>query len=121
MIGDIADKVNADDGLVRRGRFLTLDFLVGVDDTDYIIRVDKGRIASITERTKAMVTGQFGIRAKSDVWTEFWRPVPRRDYHDLFSMFAAGVAQIDGDITPFMQNIRYFKDVLAKPRAAGVA
>jgi hypothetical protein len=116
MIETIKDRVNQDTGLVRRGRYVTLDFLVGVGAADYIFRIDQGRIESITPRTKAMVSGHFAIRATNDVWTEFWKPIPRRDYHDLFSMFAAGRAQIDGDVTPFMQNIRYFKDVLAAPR-----
>ncbi|MBL4721686.1 MAG: hypothetical protein JKY20_11220 [Alphaproteobacteria bacterium] len=116
MIETIMDRVNKNAGLVRRGRYVTLDFLVGIGDVDYIFRIDRGRIESVTPRTKAMVTGHFSIRAADDVWAEFWKPMPRRDYHDLFSMFAAGRAQLDGDVTPFMQNIRYFKDVLAAPR-----
>ncbi|MFT6580410.1 MAG: hypothetical protein ACJAU6_000839 [Alphaproteobacteria bacterium] len=119
MIETIKNRVNQDAALVRRGRYVTLDFLVGVGEADYIFRIDQGRIESITPRTKAMVSGHFAIRAASDVWIEFWKPIPRRDFHDLFSMFAAGRAQIDGDVTPFMQNIRYFKDVLAAPRPIG--
>ncbi|MGY8936928.1 MAG: hypothetical protein ACKVG6_12710 [Alphaproteobacteria bacterium] len=118
MIDKILDRVNGDVALVRRGRYVTLDFLVGVGDQDYIFRIDQGRIESISLRDKAMNSGHFTIRAGTDVWTEFWRHTPRRDYHDLFSMFAAGRAQIDGDVTPFMQNIRYFKDVLTTPRVA---
>jgi hypothetical protein len=118
MIDKILDRVNGDVALVRRGRYVTLDFLVGVGDQDYIFRIDQGRIESISLRDKAMHSGHFTIRAGTDVWTEFWRHTPRRDYHDLFSMFAAGRAQIDGDVTPFMQNIRYFKDVLTTPRVA---
>ena len=118
MIDKIMDRVNGDAALVRRGRYVTLDFLVGVGDEDYIFRIDRGRIESVAPRDKAMNSGHFTIRAEADVWAEFWRPMPRRDFHDLFSMFAAGRAQIDGDVTPFMQNTRYFKDVLATPRAA---
>ena len=33
------------------------------------------------------------------------------------SMFAAGIATIDGDLLPFMQNLQYFKDLLAVLRA----
>lgn len=117
MIDKIMDRVNGDAALVRRGRYVTLDFLVGVGDQDYIFRIDRGRIDFILPRDKAMNSGHFTIRAGADVWAEFWHHTPRRDCHDLFSMFAAGRAQIDGDVTPFMQNIRYFKDVLTTPRA----
>ena len=116
MIDKIMDRVNGDAALVRRGRYVTLDFLVGVGEAEYVFRIEKGRISSIVPRDKAMNSGHFTIRAESDTWAEFWKPLPCRDYHDLFSMFAAGNAHIDGDVTPFMQNIRYFKDVLAKPR-----
>jgi hypothetical protein len=42
--------------------------------------------------------------------------VPRRDHHDLWAMLAARIATIDGDLLPLMQNLQYFKDVLAAPR-----
>lgn len=119
MIDTIMDRVNGDAALVRRGRYVSLDFLVGVGGAEYIFRIDRGRIEFIAPRDKAMTSGHFTIRAESETWAEFWKPTPRRDYHDLFSMFAAGTAQLDGDVTPFMQNIRYFKDVLATPRPSG--
>ena len=33
-------------------------------------------------------------------------------------MVADGVASFDGDLLPLMQNLQYFKDVLASPRPA---
>ncbi len=42
--------------------------------------------------------------------------MPRRDYHDVWSMLPKGLARIDGDLVPLMQNLQYFKDVIAAPR-----
>lgn len=116
MIEDIAERVNRDAGLVRRGRRVDLAFLVGVGDTDYIVTVRGGRIEAVAPRRLPTETGRFSIRAASDVWADFWRPVPPRGRHDLFSMVAAGLAELDGDLLPLMQNLQYFKDVLASPR-----
>ena len=33
-------------------------------------------------------------------------------------MLAAGILKIDGDLLPLIQNLQYFKDVLAAPRDA---
>ncbi len=118
MIEVLAEKVNADPGLVRRGHYVSLDFLVGVGETDYIVAVREGRIVATNERRLPMDSVSFAIRAERDVWNEHWKPIPRRDRHDLFSMVAAGLATLDGDLLPFMQNLQYFKDVLAAPRTA---
>ena len=69
-------------------------------------------------RRLATSTGRFTIRAATPAWEEFWKPVPRRDHHDLWSMLAAGILKIDGDLLPLIQNLQYFKDVLAAPRDA---
>ena len=51
------------------------------------------------------------------VWEEHWRPMPKRDYHDIWSMLPKGLATIDGDLLPLIQNLQYFKDVIASLRA----
>lgn len=116
MIDRIRDRVNADDALVRRGRYVSLSFLVGVGEEDYVVTIEQGRVASVERRSLATGTGRFTIRAAAPVWNEFWKPLPKRSHHDLWAMLAAGIAKIDGDLLPLMQNLQYFKDVLAAPR-----
>lgn len=116
MIGKIAEKVNADTALVRRGRYVSLAFLVGVGEAEYIVAVREGHIESVAPRRLPTETGIFSVRAAADVWDEHWKPVPKRDRHDLFNMVSAGLATLDGDLLPLMQNLQYFKDVLASPR-----
>ena len=119
MLESIQDRVNDDAALVRRGRWVSLDFLVGIGDADYIVSIDAGRVLSVEHRRLATQSGVFTIRAARETWEEHWRPMPRRDYHDLWSMLPKGLAQIDGDLLPLMQNLQYFKDVLASPRPKG--
>ena len=116
MIERLFDLVNADEALVRRGRFLTCDFLIEVGDTPYHVSVASGRIASVTRGPAPMRPWRFAIRASEDAWREFWQPVPRAGSHDLFALTRFGRARIEGDLQPLMANLRYVKDVLEKPR-----
>jgi hypothetical protein len=119
MIERLFDLVNADAALVRRGRFLTTDFLVEVGDVPFQVSVQDGRIASVTRGPAAARPWRFAIRASAEAWREFWQPVPRPGYHDLFALTRFGHARIEGDLRPLMANLRYIKDVLAAPRRLG--
>ena len=116
MIERLSDLVNVDEGLVRRGRFLTTDFLVEVGETPYHVSVERGRIVSVTRGPALMRPWRFAIRASEDAWREFWQPVPRPGYHDLFALTRFGHARVEGDLQPLMANLRYIKEVLAAPR-----
>jgi hypothetical protein len=118
MIESMAERVNADDALVRRGRWVDLSFLLGIGETEYMITIREGRVERVAPRGLATETGRFSIRAEEATWREFWRPVPKRDYHDIWSMLPKGLASLDGDLLPLIQNLQYFKDVLAAPRAS---
>ena len=116
MFKRIKQKVNNDAALLHRGRFVNLDFLVGVGDTDYVVAVREGRIEPIEERRLPTHTGVFSVHATTAAWEAHWQLMPRRGRHDLFSMVADGAATFEGNLLPLMQNLQYFKDVLASPR-----
>ncbi len=117
MIERLVELVNGDAALVRRGRYVSLAFLWGIGDDDYIVEIARGRVVSVDKRALATNSGRFTVRAPAEVWAEFWRPLPKRNHHDLFSMLSVGLAEVDGDVVPLMQNLQYFKDLLAAPRA----
>jgi hypothetical protein len=116
MIERLFDLVNADAALVRRGRFLTCDFLVEVGEVPYHVSVECGRIASVTRGPALMRPWRFAIRASEEAWYQFWQPVPRSGYHDLFALTRFGHARVEGDLHPLMANLRYVKEVLEAPR-----
>lgn len=113
----LPDLVNGNDALVRRGRYLTTSFIVGVGDTDWLIEIDRGRIATVATDPLLMANTQFSIRAPEAAWNAFWEAMPRPGFHDIFAMTKSGTAVIEGDFHPFMANLRYFKELLAAPRA----
>ncbi len=89
MLDTVADLVNADADLVRRGRFLSTTFLVEVGATAYLVHVREGRIARVERGPFLMREWSFALRASEEAWRRFWEPVPAPGYHDFFAMSRA--------------------------------
>ncbi len=121
VLEKLADLVNADAALVRRGRFLTTTFLVEVGDIAWLVRVVEGRIASVEKGPFLMRAWTFAVRAPAEAWRRFWEPVPPPGYHDIFAMTRIGGARVEGDLQPLMAHLRFVKDVLAAPRRRAAA
>jgi hypothetical protein len=108
--------VNADADLVRRGRFLTCDFELGIGATVLAVRIENGRIASVARGPFLLKSWDFAIRMPADTWLKFLAPVPEPGWHDVMALTKSGAARIEGNLQPFMANLQYVKDVLAAPR-----
>lgn len=116
MIEKLPDLVNGDAALVRRGRWLTTDFMVEVGPEQHLVRVEQGRIAEVRPITVNLVPWRFAVRAEADVWRRFWRPVPEPGYHDVIALMRYGRMRLEGDLQPMMANLLYIKAVLESPR-----
>jgi len=116
VLDQLADLVNADAGLVRRGRYLSTTFLVETGSIAWLVSVHEGRVTRVERGPFLMRAWSFAVRASEDAWRRFWEPVPAAGWHDLFAMTKGGHASVEGDLRPLMANLRYVKDVLAKPR-----
>ncbi len=44
MLETLKERVNADAGLVRRGRWVDLTFLIGIGEADYLVTIREGRV-----------------------------------------------------------------------------
>lgn len=112
----LAELVNADAALVRRGRYLSTTFLVETGATAWLVTVHEGRVERVERGPFLMRAWSFAVRASEDAWRRFWEPVPAAGWHDLFAMTKGGQATVEGDLRPLMANLRYVKDVLGKLR-----
>ena len=118
VLGHLAELVNVDAGLIRRGRYLSTTFLVETGPTAWLVSVDEGRVTRVERGPFLMRAWSFAVRAPEDAWRRFWAPVPAAGWHDIFAMTKGGHAVVEGDLRPLMANLRYVKDVLAKPRGS---
>jgi hypothetical protein len=121
MIERMAELVNDDAWLVKRGRLFNDTFAIGVDGVDYLIRVANGRIESVEKGPHVMRSWTFAIRADAKTWETFWQSVPPPGFHDIFALLRKGLIALDGDLQPMMAHLLYIKLMLAKPREIAAA
>ncbi len=112
----LAADVNADAALVRRGRYLNLDFLLGIGDETHYFTISHGKVAAVAPGPALLRSRRFAIHIEAAAWAQFRHPVPRPGYHDLFAMCKRGEARIEGELHPLMANLRYFKELLSLAR-----
>jgi hypothetical protein len=108
--------LSAEQDLIRRGRWLGVDCRVEVGGEPFFLSIRDGNLAALERGPRLMRSAAFTVRATDEAWTNHWKPVPDPGWHDLFALAKRGAASIDGDLRPFLQNLQYFKDLLALPR-----
>jgi hypothetical protein len=121
VIETLRERVNADEALVRRGRYLTTTFLLEVGETAWLISIFEGRIVSVTRGPFVMPSSSFALRAPAAEWEKFFLGKPPPGSNDLMAMVRRRVLTTEGDLQVFMAHLRYFKEALAKLRPAGAA
>lgn len=121
MIETLQQRVNADPGLVRRGRYLTTIFLLEVGTTPWLVSIFEGRIVSVTRGPFVMPSSSFALRAPEDEWKKFWSRRPPPGSNDLLALIKRRVLKAEGDLQIFMANLRYFKEALGKLREGAAA
>jgi hypothetical protein len=119
MIDALMARVNGDEALVRRGRFLTTVFLLESGQSAWLISIFEGRIVSVTPGPFVMPSSSFALRAPEEEWTKFWSKRPPPGSNDLMALIKRRVLKAEGNLAVFMANLRYFKEALAKLRQAG--
>ena len=74
-----ARRVNEDRVLPVIGRFFSVRFVLGIDDTDFLCEVRRGKIERISEGLVPSDMGyEFALRAPSAAWMKFSQKVPPR-------------------------------------------
>jgi hypothetical protein len=109
--------LEADHALLRAGRWLNVDCLLGPIGRPFLVSIRQGRIAEMSAAPKLMPSWRFSYTASSRAWMEYWRLEPRPGWHDLLALTKRGEAFLEGDLHPFMTHLQYFKDLLALPRS----
>ena len=112
-----ARRVNEDRRLPVIGRFFTSRFVIGVDETDYLIDVRGGKIQRISEGLAPNDMGfEFGLRAASGAW----QPTPPPMFNDIWAMAHPLHRHliIVGNQMPFWQNLRALSHMLSLMRVA---
>ncbi len=111
----IPELIERDPDLIRRGRFLTADCLIGIGAIAVYAAFRGGRM-TLSHGAAPMRSWRFAIRAEAASWERLWAKLPEPGWHDLLALAKNGNAVIEGDLQPLMANLQYVKDVLTLPR-----
>ena len=117
IIEQLPPAANACPGLVRLGRHCDVEFLIEVGHRAFQIAVQGGRVTAVHPGPLEMRAWRFAIRAGEAAWREFWSPVPRPGFNDIFAMASRGHARIEGDVGALLEHLRYLKEVVQLPRS----
>jgi hypothetical protein len=112
----LPDLLAADTELCRRGRWLAVDCRIEIGAEPFHLMIREGELAALERGPRLLRAVAFSIRGTDEAWQRHWRKVPEPGWHDLFALTKRGVAALDGDLRPLLQNLQYFKDLLALPR-----
>lgn len=116
LMAKLPELVNGDAVLQLRGRYLYADLMMEIGGTPYYVTVADGRVTRCDRGPLIMRSWAFAVRGAEPVWREFWRPMPRPLFHDIFALAKRGEFRIEGDVRPLMTGVLYFKGLLAAPR-----
>jgi hypothetical protein len=117
----LPDLLSHDADLQRRGRWLSVDCRIDVGDEPFHLSFRDGVLEAFERGPRLMRSSTFRVGATVDTWTRYWQAIPAPGWHDLFALAKVGAASMDGDLRPLMQNLQYFKDLLALPRGVAEA
>jgi hypothetical protein len=115
----IPGRVNADPHLLWRGRTLSVDCLVQIGSTAFLLRIDRGSIRECRTELPLPCSWDLAVRGTLQAWTALWQDPPPPRWHDLFALSKRGEMSIEGNLQPLFAHLQYFKDVLALPRHGG--
>ena len=112
----LPDLLSKDADLLRRGRWVNLECRVDVGDEPFHLTLKEGELAALDRGPRLMRSTVFTVRGTDEAWRQHWQAMPAPGWHDLFALTKRSAASLEGDLRPLLQNLQYFKDLLALPR-----
>lgn len=99
--------------LQRLGALFNETVLLAIDEDDYILHFEKGRLVNIEHNPSLKASWRFSFRTDVDALNKFWAPMPKPGFHDIFGLVKIKRGSVDGDILCLVKNLRFFKEFMA--------
>lgn len=114
-----ARRVNDDRIMPVIGRFFTARFGLGIDDTEYLVEMHRGKVVRVAEGLVPNDMGtEFALKASASAWSKFAQEIPPPMFNDIWAMAHPLHKQlvIEGNQLPFWQNLRALTHMLSLMR-----
>ena len=112
----LPDLLSHEVDLLRRGRWVNVDCRIDIGTEPFHLTLNDGALAAFERGSRLMRSTAFTVRGTEEAWQQHWQAMPAPGWHDLFALTKRGAASLEGDLRPLLQNLQYFKDLLALPR-----
>lgn len=110
------DQLNRSEHLNRLGRLFSETVLLEVDGDEFYLHFEKGRLERVEPGPSRKTPWRFALRTDRAALEEFWKPIPKPGFHDIFGFVKIGRGRVDGDILSLVKNLRFFKEFMALAR-----
>jgi hypothetical protein len=115
-IAGLAEFVNIDPALLRRGRYLNAICQLDIGADTFLLRIVDGRIAELRRGPFVTPSATFAIAGDAEVWRRLLACDPPPGDHDLLAFVKRRELRLVGDLHPLMSHLLYFKGVLGHLR-----
>src|SRR5687767_16028743 len=102
VLEQLAELVNADAGLVRRGRYHSTTFLVETGATAWLVSVHEGRVTRVERGPFLLRAWSIAVRAPVDDWRRVCDAVPAGGWLGLFALAKGRGATGGRDLLPVL-------------------
>ena len=111
-LADLAELVDRDPTLLRRGRYLNTTCRLDIGDKTVLLRIVDGRITETWTGPFVTPSAAFAISGKTAIWRRFLAADPPPGDHDLLAFIKRRELTLSGDLHPLMSHLLYFKSLL---------
>jgi hypothetical protein len=115
-IAGLAEFVNADPALLRRGRYLNTICQLDIGADTFLLRIVDGRIAELRRGPFVTPSAAFAISGDAEIWCRLLASDPPPGDHDLLAFVKRRELRLVGDLHKLMAHLLYFKGVLGHLR-----
>ncbi len=110
---EIMDTLRRNPELMRRTRFVSLEFGLAIDEQTYRVSVQPNAV-SVLPPPQTETELPFVIAASRTTWQEYAASEPRPGFNDVIAMAESGNGTIRGNnLLPFFSNLLLVKGVVA--------
>jgi hypothetical protein len=113
ILAKMQSRLNDSPHLLRLGRLFSETVLLEVDGAEFYLTFRDGILEQIVEGPSRKTPWRFAFRTDREALLQFWQPLPKPGFHDIFGLVKIGRGRIDGDILTLVKNLRFFKDFMA--------
>ena len=114
------DRVNRDEEMALIGQWFTTSFLFGAGATEYVLRVERGKLVEVLSEPRFDSAWSFALRAPVEHWEKFIEPIPPPLFNELFAMLMrVPEFRMEGDTLVAAQNARALQRLMSLMRNVG--